>query len=309
MGRSAFDTEKIAWIGVPSSAGARQAGQEQAPQCLRRAGLLEQLRAEGHDVVDLGDLARVSFSPDTQHPRQQNLSRVLEVLEQVRGAVDRAIAERAWPLVVGGDCTITIGVLAALAKTFPRLGLLYLDGDVDLNTPETTHSGIFDGMVLAHILGDGAEGLSHFGERSPLLEERAVTLFGYSAQAGGIDPVEIERLRDTEMAKYPLEEIRGDVRAAATRALRALESEVEHILMHFDVDVVDVGDFPAVDVPHKPGLRLTQVQEALDVFLASRKTVGLVVTEFNAKSDADGTLARQLNDTIRRAIRQRRSSA
>ena len=297
-----FDANKIALIGVPSSAGARKVGQEQAPQCLRAAGLVQRLQSSGHEVLDLGDLTPATFSPDTQNPKQQNLALVLGVIRQVAEAVDSAIANRAWPLVIGGDCTITIGVLAALGKHFDGLGMTYLDGDVDLNTPATTHSGIFDGMVLAHILGEGADELSHFGSRYPLLEEQNITLFGYSAEAGGLDPVEIELLQDTRMAKYPLEEIKDEVGTAAARALSDLESRAENILGHFDVDVVDFDDFPAVDVPHKPGLSLSQAEEALGAFVGSRKSVGLVVTEFNAAMDSDGKLARQLSDTIQTAV-------
>ena len=64
--------------------------------------------------------------------------------------------------------------------------------------------------------------MSRFGSRYPLLEEQDITLFGYSTEAGGVDPVEIEPLEDTRMAKYPMEHVRAGVRAAATRALRAL---------------------------------------------------------------------------------------
>ncbi|MCH8308757.1 MAG: arginase family protein [Proteobacteria bacterium] len=299
MKQSALDANRIALIGAPSSAGARLVGQEQAPQRLRDAGLVQLLRSDGHEVVDLGDLAQVSFAPDPQHPKQQNISLVVNVLEQVASRVEAALADGAWPLVIGGDCTVTIGVLAALTKHFPELGMIYLDGDVDLNTPDTTHTGILDGMVLAHILGRGAEELSRFGSRYPLLEEQDITLFGYSTEAGGVDPVEIELLEDTRMAKYPMEKVRDGVRDAATRALRDLEQEVDHILVHFDV--VDVADFPAADVPHDPGLGLMQVREALGIFLASDKSVGLVVTEFNASRDTDGTLALRLIDLIREA--------
>jgi arginase len=301
MKQSALDANRIALIGAPSSAGARFVGQEQAPQSLRDAGLVQLLRSDGHEVVDLGDLAQASFAPDPQHPKQQNLSLVVSVLEQVANRVESALADGMWPLVIGGDCTVTIGVLAALAKHFPKLGLMYLDGDVDLNTPETTHTGILDGMVLAHILGEGAEELSRFGCRYPLLEEQDITLFGYSTEAGGVDPVEIRLLEDTRMAKYPMEKVRDGVRDAATGALRDLEQEVDHILVHFDVDVVDVADFAAVDVPHDPGLGLLQVREALSIFLESHKSVGLVVTEFNASRDSDGTLALQLIELIREA--------
>ena len=300
--QSIFDENKIALIGVPSSAGAREAGQERAPQCLRAAGLVQRLISQGYDVMDLGDLNQVSFHPDTDNPKKQNLSLVLDVLRQVTDSVDFAIANRAWPLVIGGDCSITIGVIAALTKHYPNLGLSYIDGDVDLNTPDTTNTGIFDGMVLAHILGRGADELKHFGSRCPLLEEQQIALFGYSAQAGGIDPVEFDILQSTHMAKFPLEEIDADVQTAAIRALQELESKAEHILVHFDVDVIDYGDFPAVDVPHRPGLALTQAQEALGVFVDSRKSVGLVVTEFNAAHDGDGKLAEKLTSTIEEVI-------
>jgi arginase family enzyme len=173
-----FDENKIALIGVPSSAGARQTGQERAPQSLRAAGLVQRLNSQGYDVVDLGDLNQVSFRPDTENPTKQNLSLVLGVLGQVTESVELAIANRAWPLVLGGDCSITIGVIAALIEHFPDLGLSYIDGDVDLNTPETTNTGIFDGMVLAHILGRGADELRQFGSRCPLLVQQQIALFG-----------------------------------------------------------------------------------------------------------------------------------
>ena len=303
-----IEANKIALIEVPSSAGARHAGQELAPQKLRDAGLAEGLRERGHELLDLTEVAEATYEPDTEHPTQQNLSLVLRVTEQVTSSTDSALAQQAWPLVIGGDCTITIGVVAALSKRFERLGLLYLDGDLDLNTPDTTSSGILDGMVLAHLLGKGSDRLSRTGPKFPLMEEADVTLFGYSPEGGGIDPVEIELLRETKMAKYPLDRISGDVRSAAERALRELEAKVDHILIHFDVDVIDADDFPAVDVPHQPGLRLSQAQEALEIFLTSRKAVGLVVTEFNAKRDEDGKLARLLAETIQSAVARRQAT-
>ena len=301
MKRATSDASKIALIGVPSSAGARMVGQEQAPKALRDEGLVQSLRSDGHEVLDLGDIKEVSFSPDTHHPKQQNLLQLVSVLNEVESRVDSAVAKGGWPFIIGGDCTITIGVLAALAKHFPSLGMMYLDGDVDLNTPETTFSGIFDGMVLAHVLGKGAPELSHFGSRYPLLDEVNITLFGYSPEAGGLDPVEMELLKDTRMAKYPMEDIKDAAQEAATKAIEDLESKVDHIVIHFDVDVIHQDDFPAVDVPHNPGLSIVAVQQALKIFLKSDKSVGLVVTEFNASRDTDGRLATKLVDLISKA--------
>jgi arginase len=297
-----FDKNKVALIGVPSSAGARQAGQEKAPGRLREAGLVQRLVSRGIDVVDLGDLPEVTFRPDPENPKNQNVTLVLNVLDGVAHLVDRAIKQRAWPLVIGGDCSISIGVISALTKYFDDLGLSYIDGDVDLNTPETTHTGILDGMVMAHILGRGADQLTKFGERHPLLGEQSIALFGYSIKAGGIDPDEIDILEESRMAKFPLEAVADDVQAAAIRSLHGLEKRTEHFLVHFDVDVIDYDEFPAVDVGHKPGLTLVQAKEAVAVFTGSDKAVGLVVAEFNAVRDTHGTLAKTLIDIIEQAI-------
>jgi arginase len=280
-------------------------GQENASQSLRDAGLVQNLESCGFDVTDMGDLTKVPFKPDTKNPKQQNLQDVLCVIGEVAYAVHMAIQNRAWPLVIGGDCSVSIGVLAALINHFPSLGLYYLDGDVDLNTPETTHTGMFDGMVMSHILGRGADELRNFGARCPLLDEPQIALFGYSLQAGGVDTAEIESLNESRMAKYPLEEIVADVEAAAKGAVRELESNASHFLVHFDVDVIDYDDFPAVDVPHRPGLALSQAKKALNIFTGSPSTVGLVVAEFNANQDVDGSLARRLADTIAGAMVER----
>ncbi len=114
----------LALIGVPSSAGARQTGQERAPAALRAAGLLERLREKGLDVADLGDIPSVSYSPDPEHPRQQNLALVVDVAQQTADRVDQAFASRRLPLVLGGDCSLSLGVIAGLVRHHPRLSLL-----------------------------------------------------------------------------------------------------------------------------------------------------------------------------------------
>ncbi|HEX9563765.1 MAG TPA: arginase family protein [Gemmatimonadaceae bacterium] len=300
--RAAFDRGKIALIGAPSSAGARMVGQEQAPRFLRRYGLVDRLRSIGLTVVDMGDLPEVRFSPDVLNPSQQNLTAVLEVLRGVSHAVDTAVANRAMPLVVGGDCTVTIGVAATLCRRFVEIGLLYFDADADLNTPETTLTGILDGMVLAHIIGMGAPELANLGLQRPLIDEDRIALFGYNEDGGGLDPVEIEFLRRTRMAKYPLDQIERAVPQAAAHAVSSLQSRTEHFLVHFDVDVIDAVEFPAVDVPHRRGLSLSGTGEALSVMLQCRGTVGLVVTEFNAGHANSGRLAEILNEMICKAL-------
>lgn len=137
----------IALVGVPSSAGAHWPGQEKAPQYLRHAGLVARLEAVGLDVIDCGDLPLVRFRPDREHRHQQNLATVVEVSRRVADQIDLALQRNAIPLVIGGDCTIGLGVIAGFLRHEKDLGLLYFDGHVDLNTPATSTSGILDSMA------------------------------------------------------------------------------------------------------------------------------------------------------------------
>ncbi len=161
-----MSSTQLAIIGVPSSAGARLVGQEEAPSVLRGAGLISSLTELGFDVIDLGDLPKAEFRPDPENPRAQNGGLVCRVARDVAAKVEAASSSGALPIVLGGDCTITIGALAGLLGQGSSLGLLYLDGDLDLNTPDTTSSGVFDGMVTAHILGRGCGGRNSFERAS-----------------------------------------------------------------------------------------------------------------------------------------------
>lgn len=290
---------RLAVIGVPSSAGGRRTGQEGGPAALRTAGLLDRLREKGLDVADLGDLPTVSFRPDPENPRQQNLALVVDVARQVSDLVDQALAGRRLPLVLGGDCSLSVGVVAGLVRHHENLGLMYFDGDVDLNTPETTSSGIFDGMVMAHILGQGAPQLARIGIRHPLLSEENIALFGYDAGSGWIDPPELETLERSRMAKYALAQVRADAVAEASEAMLQLEQRSDAVLVHFDVDVMD---FPAVDVPHPRGLDPESAFSALEVFAAAPTCAAVVVTEFNAELDSDGSHAAGLVEGLVRVF-------
>jgi arginase len=281
----------LALIGVPSSAGARQTGQEGAPAAFRAAGLLERLRATGLDVADLGDLPSFSFRPDLEDPRQQNLAAVMDVAGQAADRVDQALASRRLPLVLGGDCSLSLGVISGLLRHQERLGLLYFDGDLDLNTPATTISGILDGMVIAHVLGRGSKQLAGIGPRQPLLSEEDIVLFGYDVESGWIDAPELEALERLRASKYPLTRVRADATAAARDALAYLESRSDAILIHFDVDVMDI---PAADLLHPNGLDLESTFAALRVFVTAPTCAGVVVTEFNAEKDPDGAHAERL---------------
>jgi arginase family enzyme len=78
------------------------------------------------------------------------------VAREVADAVAGVAGAGRLPLVVGGDCTITLGVIAGFRRRHPDVGLVYLDGDTDVGLPDSGGSGILDSMGVSHLLGRGA---------------------------------------------------------------------------------------------------------------------------------------------------------
>jgi arginase len=298
----------FALLGVPTSAGTHGPGQEKAPGALRAAGLVRALEAAGVEVEDGGDLPVAMYRAAVADPRQRDLDGVADVAGRVAGRVAEVLDRKMTPLVLGGDCTITLGVVAGFARHGDDLGLLYFDGDADLSIPATTSSGVLDSMVVAHLLGEGAPALARLGPRTPLLPADRLVLFGFD------DPDDLGEAQQALLARHgptawPASRIRaaaGGPRAAAAAALGDLEARAGTVVVHFDVDAVDTGDLPLANFPHfNQGLTLADAVACLEVFCGSAKLGGVVVTEVNPDHDPDGTQLGRLVDGLVAALARR----
>jgi arginase len=284
-------TRRLSVLGVPSAAGTHGPGQERAPHALRRAGLLERL-AGGAEVTDHGDLPEVAFSTDPRDRKRQNLERVVDVVRSVDAAVGPMLDAATTPLVIGGDCTITLGVVGAFVRRHPDVGLIYLDGDIDVSTPDSTTSGILDTMGMAHLLGVGAPELAGAGPRQPLLSGDHVVAFGHDEIESSAE--QRAWLAGQGVASFPTQGI-TDAREQADRACQEIASRADPVLVHFDVDVIDSTDFPLADFPHfNEGLSYEDAITALRAFCSLEGFGGLVVTEINPHRDVDGSLVDRL---------------
>jgi len=293
---------KIALIGAPVSAGAHSAGPERAPQALRDAGLVAQLTAAGFEVTDMGDIPVHAFALDNDTPRARNLRGVVAASTALKPLVEVAVKSGALPLILGGDCTIALGVIAGVRRYHPQVCLLYCDGDADLNTPATTPSGFLEGMVVAHLAGQGAPELVRITGDTPLVREPDIALFGTAR----LDPGEEQFLGRSPMRHYSADDIRQ--RGAATVARQAVErihSGKKQLIVHFDVDVIASGEFAASNFGAAHGISLDETRSALEVFCAREELAALVVTEYIPEKDADGSAARRLIDLVVAALRGR----
>ena len=299
----------LAFLGVPSSAGARTPGQEDGPAAMRRADFLELLGERGLAVRDRGDLPAFRWRPDPARRTPQHLAAVVEVATSVAGSIEETMRAGEIPLVVGGDCTITIGVVVGMLRAGLDPSLLYFDGGVDLYVPATQPGGHMDSMGVAHLLDEpgAARELAGIGPRTPMLEPKDVVFFGQSAVSvrPSEDPGDVEGVVFAKhgFRSYPIEVVAGRPSEAARDARAAIELDDGPFLVHFDVDVLDFLDCPLADQPEDRGLLLDEAVECLRVFADSPRFGGLVVTEINPDhGDREGAAVGRLAEGIARAL-------
>lgn len=289
-------------IGAPSSAGAYAPGQEKAPAALRAAGLPERLRSRGIEVEDRGDVPGFRWRADRQHPRAMNADVVEAVARAVSGRVGAALSEGAAVLVLGGDCTVELGTVTGSLAQSPNVGLVYVDFDTDLNTPESTDEGALDWMGVAHLLGiEGAvAALVALCPRVPMLRPDQVLYFG----PDNIRPFERRIIEERGIARVPLAEVAADPSGAARAVVEGWAKRFERLLIHVDIDVLDFFDAPlAENTRRNSGLRLDQLMEALGTLLQAPNWAALTVAEVNPDhGEADGSTMRLLVEKLAAAL-------
>lgn len=289
---------RLVIIGAPSSAGAYAPGQEKTPAALRAAGLLESLSARGIAVDDRGDVPGFRWRADKANPRAMNTSIAATVAKATAARVAPALAEDAAVLVLGGDCTVELGTVAGALSQTENIGLVYIDLDTDLNTPESTEDGALDWMGVAHMLG--VEGtvpeLVRLGPRVPLLHPHQVLFFANDNSK----PFERRIIEERGIAEVRLADVVANPSGAAQAVADGWAQQFEQLLVHLDVDVLDYLDIPLAENNRRnEGLRLDQLMASLRPLLSAPSWVALTVTEVNPDhGEGDGSTLRVFAEAL-----------
>jgi arginase len=291
-------------VGVPSSAASYAAGQDLAPEALRSAGLLARLVAAGLEVRDEGDLPHQAWKPDREHPLAQNVGQATESVRELASRLGPLLARGDFALVLGGNCTIALGIMAALRGLGTGTpGLLYLDRHFDLNTPETTADGALDWMGLAHALGlpGCVDTLADaFGPR-PLLEPQQVAWLGIDPQPA--TDWELEHASRLGLHVGSSQDLADDPAGLATAALGYLPAGP--LAVHIDVDVLDFIDAPLAENTdcRNTGPTLSQAEEALTVAVRDPRVRTLSIGELNpTRCAGDPDALTRFADSIARIL-------
>lgn len=201
-----------------------------------------------HDTV-LVDLGDVDTSGDVD-----------KSFQRIEAAVAAVFKNKARPLVLGGDHSITYPVLKAVAHAHRALDILHFDAHPDLYE-DLYGDRLSHACPFARIMEDGlAKKLVQVGVRAATADQRAV------AKRHGVLMVEMKDFRD------------------------GLTLEFKHPLyISFDLDSLDPAYAPGVSHQEAGGLTTRQAIDLIHRLKA--KIIGLDVVELNPDRDPSGITA------------------
>ena len=150
-------------------------------------------------------------------------------------------------VIVGGGCGssyIPISYLNALYDS--DLAVFWLDAHADLNTQKTSPSGLFHGMVLRHLLGDGEQ--SFIDILPSTISSEQIQLVG----TRNLDPAEEDFIRTKHVTSHLAHGAPFDISKRAKMATKHRRA-----FIHLDLDVLNPELFPWVCCPTPGGLSHT----------------------------------------------------
>ncbi|HWU47302.1 MAG TPA: arginase family protein [Humibacter sp.] len=183
-----------------------------------------------------------------------------------------AIAPEETVITIGGDCAADLaGVQHALSLREPgSVALVWFDAHADINSPQSSPSRAFSGMVVRALLGEGPAELA--SAEGALLAPQQLVLAGTRS------------LDDGESAYIDENGIRmltADRFASPDALLDALSSTgATSAYLHIDLDVLDPAAIDGVGYPEPFGLQPELLAETIRSVRSRYELAGAAVTGF-----------------------------
>jgi arginase len=177
--------------------------------------------------------------------------RMAVLYEEVADAVAAEVRAGHVPVVVSGDCTTSLGVVAGLQRAGRDPHVVWFDGHADVQTPETTSSGYLGGFPVRQLVGGSDRTAPGLLGLRPVPEADVVLV-----DARDQDPPEVDYLAHAAIRQVPAEEIGAELPPAP-------------VYLHIDVDVTNPDDLPGLMIPAPGGPSLAAVTAAVRTVVAA----------------------------------------
>jgi len=288
----------VALIGAPTDVGAGARGASMGPEALRVANLQAVLEGQGLTVLDRGNLAG---PPNPWQPPVDGYRHLPEVVAWNQLVHDAVLAElglQRLPILLGGDHSLAIGSISAVAKycreTSRKLRVLWFDAHADFNTHVLTPSGNVHGMPVACLCGHGPPELVTLGGHVPAMQPDQLRQIGIRS----VDAGEKRLVHEVGIEVFDMRYIdEMGIRHTLEQALFGVDDDT-HLHVSLDVDFLDPVIAPGVGTTVSGGPTYREAQLCMEMIADTGKLASLDVVELNPAFDIRNRTAEVAVDLI-----------
>ncbi len=280
---------RVAVLGAPIDFGAARRGVDMGCSAIRYAGLHAGLHRLGHDVVDMGNVpVTLAEQGGIVDAKLKHLDQIVAMADALAAAVADARADERFPLVLGGDHSVALGSIAALAREL-RLGVIWIDAHGDFNSADTTPSGNIHGMPLAASCGVGDPRLVNLVYMGRKVNPRNVALVG----TRDLDDGERALLREQGVTVFTMQQIdRQGMDRVVSSALEVVTHGTDGVLASLDMDALDPREAPGVGTPVAGGMTYREAHLTMELLAEAGCLAGLDIVEVNPILDQGNSTAK-----------------
>lgn len=292
---------KVQIISAPSILGLQSDGVDRLAEAFLQDGLKQRVKSD-YPVVHVPVLNHQRSPVRDITTQCLNAKAIKDFSIGLGVALLKVIEEDRFPLVLGGDCSILLGIMPAL-KVKMACGLIFIDAHADFYQPPKSLTGEVADMDLAIVTGRGPELLTNINNLKPYVLDKNVIHIGQRDQEE-TEKYGSEDIRKTSIACYGLNEIRQyGIRQTARKIHDHITTlEVDQLWLHFDTDVLSDEINPAVDYRLPGGLEFEEVIFLIGGLLATGKVTGVSVTIYNPSLDVEGQIGKRIVGCLAKAI-------
>jgi arginase len=277
--------KRVSLIGAPSDIGAGTRGASMGPEALRVAGLAETLELQGLEVIDRGDLRGPPNPLRGPEEGYRHLAEAIQWNHAVHDAVHAELVAARMPILLGGDHSLSIGSISAIARHCREEGrtlrILWLDAHADFNTSVLTPSGNIHGMPVACLCGLGPKGLIEMSGRAPAIEPASVRQIGIRS----VDQGEKRLVHEMGLEVFDMRFIdETGMRQTLAEALQGVDRDT-HLHVSFDVDFLDPEIAPGVGTTVPGGPSYREAQLCMEMIADTGRLGSIDIMELNPALD------------------------
>jgi arginase len=289
---------KVSLIGAPSDIGAGARGASMGPEALRVARIQATLESQGVEVLDRGDLRGPANPARGPVDGYRHLAEVTQWNRAVHDCVHGELISGRLPILLGGDHSLSIGSISAVARHCRERGrklrVLWLDAHADFNTNVLTPSGNIHGMPLACLCGLGPRELTEMSGCVPAVPAAWIRQIGIRS----VDQGEKRLVHEVGLEVFDMRFIdETGMRQTLANALESLERDT-HLHVSFDVDFLDPDIAPGVGTTVRGGPTYREAHLCMEMIANTGRLASLDVMELNPALDVRNKTAELAVDLI-----------